>query len=170
MTQISYSYIGCKNKLEINIPFSSGEKIIIADVIVDIDGDRCIAYTSYSLFLKRLIAFGVDTDFYIGKMQKAYEKIERGESIYNTMKYMITDHVNQFGRVIDTDLFLMASALSRVMKAKIGTCSYESFQEALNIAKEQFLDKLFITTYQMVGESFTNPSIVPASEHPEFLE
>lgn len=145
MAQITYKLVG-NAKLRICIPLVSGTKIIFVDTIISPDGDKCVIYDNYIVSLKQMYQNATAIDFYINKMQMAYSNVIQCKSHSDTIKAMINSHVVQFGRIIDSDLMMMASAFARVLEAKDGSYQiHKIISESLDIAKAHFLDKLFIT-------------------------
>lgn len=164
MGQISYKHVN-NDKLQIYIPLGGGLKTIEADTVVAPDGDRCIIYDNYIISLKQMWQNATDIDFYIGKIQQAYDCLNNGLSQTDTIKKMINTHVTKFGRVIDSDLMMMASALAKVQYAITNIYQIENIvTEALNVARKFFLKELFITIYRRTPVGI-QPSIMPASEY-----
>ena len=164
MNQISYKHIG-SNKLQIIIPFTSGTKNIIMETVITPDRERSILFDNYIISMKGMGQNATDIDFYINKMQQAFNNINIGKTNSDTIIYMINEHTNQFGRIIDTDLMMMASALAKLNEAKgEGYQINTLIKEAISVVKQFYIDKLFITVYQrtMLG---IQPKIIPASQY-----
>lgn len=58
-------------------------------------------------------------------MQLAYNNVIEGKSHFDTIKALDNSHVAQFGRVIDSDFMMMASAFAKVLEAKNGGCQID---------------------------------------------
>lgn len=167
MAQVTYSHVG-NDKLRIDFPLSEGIQSIFADTVITPDGYRCIIYDNYIVSLKQMYQNATDIGFYVSKIQLAFDNIILGNNNSDTIKVMVSNHVSQFGRVIDSDLMMMASAISRVREVFGDNYNIDSIvSDALEVAKTSFRDKLFITLYQktMMG---IQPSLIPATEYTDF--
>ena len=164
MEQVSYKFIS-NEKVQICIPLEGRLKLIDAENVVSPDGDRCVVYDNYVVSLQQMWQNATDIDFYLEKIQQAYDCLTDGLSKIDTLKKMISIHVAKFGRVIDSDLMMMASTVAKVQYAITGSYHIENVvTDALNVAKKSFLGDLFITIYHRTPVGI-QPSIVPASEY-----
>ena len=164
MGKISYQYTN-SGKLQINIPLDGTFKVIYADTVVSPEGDRCIIYDNYIVSLNQICKNATDIDFYIEKVQQAYDNIVSGISWMDTIKNMMYSHIEKFGRIIDSDLMMMTSALVNVRHVVCGTALTEDLKlKILIMAKEYFASSLFITIYNKTPLGI-QPSIISALDY-----
>lgn len=164
MRKVSYQYTN-SGKLLINIPLNGTSKVLYADTVVSPEGDRCIIYDNYIVSLNQRCQNATDVDFYIEKVQQVYDNMVSGISWMDTIKNMVCSHIEKYGRIIDTDLMMMTSALVKVRHVVCGTALTESLElEVLIMAKEYFASYLFITIYNRTPMGF-QPSIISALDY-----
>lgn len=164
MEQVSYKFVN-NDKVQIYIPLEGCSKLIDAETVDSPDGGRCIVYDNYIVSLKQMWQNATDIDFYLEKIQQAYDSLTNGLSQMDVIKKMISIHVAKFGRVIDSDLMMIASAVAKVQYAIAGSYQIENVvSDALSVARKFFLGDLFITIYRRTHVGIQT-SIVPASEY-----
>lgn len=85
MEQVSYKFIS-NEKVQICIPLEGRLKLIDAETVVSPDGDRCVVYDNYVVSLKQMWQNATDIDFYLEKIQQAYDCLTDGLSKIDTLK------------------------------------------------------------------------------------
>lgn len=89
MEQVSYKFIS-NEKVQICIPLEGRLKLIDAETVVSPDGDRCVVYDNYVVSLKQMWQNATDIDFYLEKIQQAYDCLTDGLSKIDTLKKITT--------------------------------------------------------------------------------
>lgn len=151
------------NKLLINVPTNSKRVTIVADTVVAPNGERCIIYDNYFFTINQIAQNATDINYYIGKMQIAANGINNGESWENVLKFMMTQHISKHGRIIDSDLMMICSALHRILEANRSNVSLPKLQlHSLAIARQNYLRDFFVTQFRRTPMGM-EPSLVKAT-------
>lgn len=135
------------NKLVISIEIKGDKYGIFADTIDTPDG-KSIIYDCYIISQNRLLPNATDIDFYVDIIKRAASNYENGLSAQDSIRKLTQEHVGRFGRIIDTDLMMIVSAVQRVMKSIDGESDLkELIMFALQLCLNDNLDKTFVTLY-----------------------
>lgn len=155
------------NKLHIIIQTTNGNFQILADTIVDPEGDRCVIYDCYCISLKSVRKSATDINYYVDKIKRFLDYYEEigGSFLKIIMFKMIQDHIGQHGRIIDNDLMMIVSAMAQTIKVIEGGCDFKTIiDSAIIIALNQFVDKTFITIYDQTIYG-VQPRLIPLKEY-----
>lgn len=162
MEQLKYRV--ADGKLCIAIPTVNGEKVIQCATMQTPDGSNGVVYDCYVISLNRVMKNVTDIGYYVDKTTQVVNLMNRGESLQSVIKGLIESHVNQHGRIIDTDLMMIADCISQVLKTS--NTSYDVNQlrlQCAGVAMNNFEDKFLITIYHRTPFGF-QPRLVTARE------
>ena len=131
----------------ISIEIKGDKYGIFADTIDTPDG-KSIIYDCYIISQNRLMPNATDIDFYVDIIKRAAANYENGLSVQDSIRKLTQEHVDKFGRIIDTDLMMIVSAVHRLMKSiEGGSDLKELIMFALQFCLNDNLDKTFVTLY-----------------------
>lgn len=105
-----------------------------------------------------------DIDYFVGKIDRAVNLLNEGKSLDVVLNTLIREHINQHGRIIDTDLMMMTNVLELVIIAAHGKVNSETLRlQSAGIAMNQYEDKFFITVYHRTPFGI-QPDLISANE------
>lgn len=159
-SKITYSFI--RNYINISIPLATGTKNIQEKTVIDPEGDRLIIYDSYIFTMKQFSKNATDIPYYIDKMQQALYYKNQNFSTEQIIIELVSKHISNNGRIIDGDLSMIISAVSRVTDHKLDTNFEWSCLDT--ILKRGFEDKLLFTIYNQTPLGM-EPKLVTASQY-----
>lgn len=155
-TNITYNMVG--ENIYITIPSENGTRKIQEKTVIVPDGDRCIVYNSYIYTMKQFSQNATDVPYYIEKMQQALDLKNQNLSTRDIILKIASNHILNHGRIIDGDLSMIISAVSKVTEQKLNS---DLEWSGMDIVFEKYGDKVFFTQYAFGRE----PVLVPASEY-----
>lgn len=150
--------------LKITFQTPKGNRVIECDTMQTPDGDIGVVYDCYSIFLNRIMKNVTDIDYFVGKIDRAVNLLNEGKSLDVVLNTLIREHINQHGRIIDTDLMMMTNVLELVIIAAHGKVNSETLRlQSAGIAMNQYEDKFFITGYHRTPFGI-QPDLISANE------
>lgn len=155
-TKITYNVVG--DSVFITIPSVTGVKKIQEKAVVVPGGDRCIVYNSYVYTMKQFAQNATDIAYYIEKMQQALDFKNQNLSTRDIILKVASKHISNHGRIIDGDLSMIISAVSKVTEQPLDT---DLEWSGMDIILKNYRDKVFFTRYTFGME----PTLIPASEY-----
>lgn len=155
-TKITYNVVG--DSVFITIPSATGVKKIQEKAVVVPGGDKCIVYNSYIYIMKQFAQNATDIAYYVEKMQQALDFKNQNLSTRDIILKVASKHISNHGRIIDGDLAMIISAVSKVTEQNLDTDLVWSGMDAV---LKNYRDKVFFTRYAMGME----PTLIPASEY-----
>lgn len=155
-TKITYNVVG--DNVFISIPSATGVKKIQEKAVVLPDGDRCIVYNSYVYTMKQFAQNATDIAYYVKKMQQALDFKNQNLSTRDIILKVASKHISNHGRIIDGDLSMIISAVSKVTEQPLDT---DLEWSGMDIVLKNYRDKVFFTRYAFGME----PTLIPASEY-----
>ena len=154
--KITYSIVG--DNVLITIPSATGARKIQEQAVVVPGGDKCIVYDSYLYTMKQFAQNATDIPYYIDKMQQALDFKNQNLSTMDIILKVVLKHISKHGRIIDGDLSMIISAVSKVADLNLDT---DLEWSVMNIVLNNYRDKVFFTRYALGME----PTLIPASEY-----
>lgn len=155
-TKITYNLVG--DNIFISIPSAVGIRKIQEKAVVVPGGDRCIVYNCYIYTMKQFAQNATDIPYYVDKMQQALDFKNQNLSTRDIILKVASMHISNHGRIIDGDLAMIISAVSKVTEQNLDTDLVWSGMDAV---LKIYRDKVFFTRYAMGME----PTLIPASEY-----
>ena len=155
-TKITYNLVG--DNIFISIPSAVGIRKIQEKTVVVPGGDRCIVYNCYIYTMKQFAQNATDIPYYVDKMQQALDFKNQNLSTRDIILKVASMHISNHGRIIDGDLAMIISAVSKVTEQNLDTDLVWSGMDAV---LKIYRDKVFFTRYAMGME----PTLIPASEY-----
>ena len=155
-TKITYNLVG--DNIFISIPSAVGIRKIQEKAVVVPGGDRCIVYNCYIYTMKQFAQNATDIPYYVDKMQQALDFKNQNLSTRDIILKVASMHISNHGRIIDGDLAMIISAVSKVTEQNLDTDLVWSGMDAV---LKNYRDKVFFTRYAMGME----PTLIPASEY-----
>ncbi len=151
------------SKLVISIELKGERYGIFADTIDTPEG-KSIIYNCYIVSQNRLLPNATDIDFYVDIIKRAVANYENGVSAQDNIKKLTFEHVGKFGRIIDTDLMMIVSAVQRVMESIEGKSDMKGLiLYALQLCLNETIDKTFVTLYNQTPNGII-PQLIPLKE------
>lgn len=154
--KITYNIVG--DSVLITIPSATGARKIQEQAVVVPGGDKCIVYDSYLYTMKQFAQNATDIPYYIDKMQQALDFKNQNLSTMDIILKVVLKHISNHGRIIDGDLSMIISAVSKVADLNLDT---DLEWSVMNIVLNNYRDKVFFTRYALGME----PTLIPASEY-----
>ena len=155
-TKITYNLVG--DNIFISIPSAVGIRKIQEKAVVVPGGNRCIVYNCYIYTMKQFAQNATDIPYYVDKMQQALDFKNQNLSTRDIILKVASMHISNNGRIIDGDLAMIISAVSKVTEQNLDTDLVWSGMDAV---LKNYRDKVFFTRYAMGME----PTLIPASEY-----
>ena len=155
-TKITYNLVG--DNILISIPSAVRIRKIQEKAVVVPGGDRCIVYNCYIYTMKQFAQNATDIPYYVDKMQQALDFKNQNLSTRDIILKVASMHISNHGRIIDGDLAMIISAVSKVTEQNLDTDLVWSGMDAV---LKIYRDKVFFTRYAMGME----PTLIPASEY-----
>ncbi|GEM_PF-6373889 len=118
-TKITYDIVG--DSVFITIPTATGNRKILEKAVVVPGGDKCIVYNSYIYTLKQFVQNATDIPYYVEKMQQAMDFKNQNLSTRDIILKMVSKHISNHNRIIDSDLSMIISAVSKVTEQTLDT-------------------------------------------------
>ena len=158
--KVTYTLSG--DKIIINIPLKDGVKSVTEMAVVSPDGDKCIVYDSYIYTQKQFGKNGTDINYYVEKIQQALDARLQNSNISTTdiVLKVAERHISNHGRIIDGDLAMIISAVTKVTGQEINT---DLEWAGMDIVLRNFKDKVFFTEYRPTPFGL-DTKLIPASE------
>lgn len=155
-TKITYNVVG--DSVFITIPSATGVKKIQEKAVVVPGGDKCIVYNSYIYIMKQFAQNATDIAYYVEKMQQALDFKNQNLSTRDIILKVASKHISNHGRIIDGDLSMIISAVSKVTEQPLDT---DLEWSGMDVVLKNYRDKVFFTRYAFGME----PTLIPASEY-----
>lgn len=156
-TKITYNIVG--ENIFITIPSATGSIKIQEKAIAVPDGGKCILYDIYIYTMKQFAQSATDIPYYIEKMQQALDFKNQNLSTTDIILKVASNHISNHRRIIDGDLSMIISAVSKVTQQNLDT---DLELSGMNTVLKNYRDKVFFTRYAIGKE----PTLIPASEYP----
>ncbi|MBO7068038.1 MAG: hypothetical protein J6W52_05110 [Bacteroidaceae bacterium] len=155
-SKITYDVV--EENIFITIPSATGLRKIQEKAVVVPDGSKCILYNCYIYTMKQFVQNATDIPYYIEKMQQALDFKNQNISTRDIILKVAMRHISNHGRIIDGDLSMIISAVSKVTEQNLDT---DLEWSGLDIVLDNNRDKVFFTRYETGSE----PILIPASEY-----
>lgn len=151
------------NILAIEIELKGEQYVIFANTINTPEG-KSIIYDCYIVSQNRVLPNATDIDFYVDIIKRAVANYENGVSAQDNINKLTYEHVGKFGRIIDTDLMMIVSAVQRVMESIEGKSDMKGLiLYALQLCLNETIDKTFVTLYNQTPNGII-PQLIPLKE------
>ena len=151
------------NILAIEIELKGEQYVIFANTINTPEG-KSIIYDCYIVSQNRVLPNATDIDFYVDIIKRAVANYENGVSAQDNIKKLTYEHVGKFGRIIDTDLMMIVSAVQRVMESIESKSDMKGLiLYALQLCLNETIDKTFVTLYNQTPNGII-PQLIPLKE------
>lgn len=157
---VSKSYRGEKLDLHFATDVTKGEIVVTADSITSPNGDKGVGYNCYLLAAGRWLTQGMDEAEFISDITKVISLIADQplpRDVNKVADSLLKEHINQNGRLIDSDLctyisevFLGLNAFSEKETGKSLSLKWRDklLEMMFTYAEQHFASYLYITQYR----------------------
>lgn len=140
----------CGNKVVFSFP---KENISIeVDSVNAPNGSKGVLYDCFLVALGQWHKQGMSEGDFIRDMSNVINLVTSGHSDEEVMDTLLSEHISNFGRLIDTDLCTCISELQMVLSAlNRSSDRNDLLNRMMRYAQNRFGDKLYITKYKNTG-------------------
>lgn len=145
-------------------PTPKGDCTIKVDCLPLPNGDKGVLYDCFITAINQWQQQGMSEEDFIKDMKEVISLVIDGNSDKTVMEILLKKHINDHGRLIDTDLCTYISELYMAFVAIKGDCDRNYFlNQMFQIAIQEFGHKLFFTKYRRTATGI-KPYLIPYSE------
>ena len=120
-----------------------------------------VLYDCYIVAISQWQLQSLEEPEFVKDITEVISLLDKGYSKDDVMKQLIKDHINKYGKLVDSDLCTFISELYLALTAFDGHCDRDILlKNMMKVAEQNYADKMYLTKYRMSGFGL-EPYLVP---------